>query len=91
MMPSRRERFERISREARASTNRALAGEISALTTFTLEEVERILPTKAHKLRFGTLMAIVAARTDENTKVAAFKENLDDVGEVLVRVLKLLL
>ena len=91
MMPSRKDRFERISREARASTNRALAGEISALTAFTEEDVERILPTKAHKLRFGTLMAIVAARTDENAKVAALRENLDEVGTVLVRILRLLL
>ena len=90
-MPSRRERFERISREARESTNRELAGEISSLTIFTEEDVRRILPTKAHKLRFGTLMAIVAARTDDNAKVAALRENLDDVGDVLVKVLRLLL
>ncbi len=34
---------------------------------------------------------IVAARTDDNTKVAALRENLDDVGAVLVKILKLLL
>ena len=36
-------------------------------------------------------MAIVAARTDDNTKVAALRGNLDDVGAVLVKILKLLL
>jgi hypothetical protein len=90
-MPSRRERFEKISREAREATNRALADEISSLTVLSGDEVRRLLPTKAHKLRFGTLMAIVAARTDEQAKVAALRENLDEVGEVLVRILKLLL
>jgi hypothetical protein len=91
MMPSRRQRFETISREAREQTNRALADEISSLTFLTEEDVERILPRKIDKEHFGTIMAIVAAHTDDNTKVAALRENLDDVGRVLVRVLKLLL
>ncbi len=90
-MPSRRERFERISREAREETNRALADEISSLTFLTEEDVERILPRKVDKEHFGTIMSIVATRTDDNSKVAALRENLDDVGRVLVRVLKLLL
>ena len=90
-MPSRRERFERISREARESTNRALAGEISSLTLLTEEDVERLLPRKADKEQFGALMAIVAAATDENTKVAALRDNLDNVGGVLVKILRLLL
>ena len=90
-MPSRRERFERISREARESTNRALAGEISSLTFLTEEDVERLLPRKADKERFGTLMAIVTAGTGDNAKVAALRENLDEVGAVLVKILKLLM
>jgi len=90
-MPSRRERFERISREARESTNRALAYEISSLTFLTEEDVERLLPRKIDKEQFGTLMAIVASGTDDNTKVAALRDNLDDVGAVLVKILKLLL
>jgi|GEM_PF-1175278 len=90
-MPSRRERFARISREARESTNRALADEISSLTVLTEEDVDRLLPRKADKEQFGTLMAIVAAATNENTKVAALRENLDNVGGVLVKILKLLL
>jgi hypothetical protein len=79
-MSSRRERFEKVSREARGSTNRALAQELTALTFLTEQEVERLLPRKVDKERFGTLMAIVAADTDDNAKVAALKENLDEVG-----------
>lgn len=90
-MPSRRERFERISSQAREQTNRALADEISSLTFLTEEDVERILPRKVDKEHFGTIMSIVAARTDDNTKVAALRDNLDEVGRVLVRILKLLL
>ena len=90
-MPSRRERFEAISREAREQTNRNLAGEISSLTFLTEEDVERILPRKADKERFGTLMAIVSAGTDDNTKVAQLRDNLDDLGRVLIKVLKELL
>jgi hypothetical protein len=91
MMPSRRERFQRISREARESTNRALEGEISSLTFLSEDDVQRLLPRKRDKESFGRLMAIVASRTDEGAKVAAIRENLDEVGRVLVRVLKLLL
>jgi len=90
-MPSRRERFERISRKARESTNKAMANEITALTLLTDQEVERLLPRKIDKEQFGTLMAIVASGTDDNTKVAALKNNLDEVGAVLVKILKALL
>lgn len=90
-MPTRRERFERISREAREATNRELAGEISSLTFLTQDEVRRLLPRKVDKERFGTLMAIVAAETDDNRKIAALRENLDEVGGVLMTVLKQLL
>jgi hypothetical protein len=87
-MPSRRERFERISREARERTNRALAGEISSLTFLTQEDVERLLPRKADKERFGRLMAILSARSSDNAKLAALRDQLDDVGQVLLKILK---
>lgn len=90
-MPSRRERFEKISREAREKTNQALAGEISSLTFLTEDDVERLLPRKIDKERFGALMAIVAAGTDDNTKIASLRERLDELGTVLLRVLKELL
>jgi hypothetical protein len=90
-MSSRRERFEKVSREARESTNRALAQELTSLTFLTEQEVERLLPRKVDKERFGTLMAIVAAETDDNTKVAALKENMDEVGSVLMKILRLFL
>jgi hypothetical protein len=91
MMSSRRERFEKVSREARESTNRVLAQELTALTFLTEQDVERLLPRKVDKERFGTLMAIVAADTDDNAKVAALKENLEEVGGVLVKILRLFL
>jgi hypothetical protein len=90
-MSSRKERFKKISAEARAETNASLASEISSLTRLSEEDIRRLLPRKADKERFGTLMAIVADATDDNAKVAALKENLDEVGGVLVRILKLLL
>jgi hypothetical protein len=90
-MSTRRERFEKVSREARESTNRVLAQELTSLTFLTEQEVERLLPRKVDKERFGTLMAIVAAETDDNTKVAALKENMDEVGSVLMKILRLFL
>lgn len=90
-MPSRRERFEKASREAREATNQALADELSDLTVLDRAEIERLLPRKVDKERFSSLMAIVAAGTDDNTKVALLKERMDEVGGVLVKVLRTLL
>ncbi len=90
-MPSRKERFKSISSEARRATNAALAGEISSLTRLSEQDIQRLLPLKADKERFADLMAIVVDATDDNTKIAALKKNLDQVGGVLVRILKLLL
>jgi hypothetical protein len=90
-MPSRKDRFKKISAEAREATNASLAGEISSLTRLSEEDIQRLLPRKVDKERFGTLMAIVADSTSNNAKVAALKDNLDDVGQVLMRILKLLL
>jgi hypothetical protein len=91
IMPSRKDRFKKISAEAREATNASLAGEISSLTRLSEEDIQRLLPRKVDKERFGTLMAIVADSTSNNAKVAALKDNLDDVGQVLMRILKLLL
>ena len=90
-MPSRKERFEKISREARDQTNRKLAGELSSLTLFTEEDVERLLPRKIDKERFGRLMAIVSGKSSDNEKVMALRENLDELGQILLRVLRELL
>ena len=90
-MPSRKDRFRKISEEAREATNANLAGEISSLTRLSEEDIQRLLPSKVDKERFGTLMAIVADSTSNNAKVASLKENMEDIGHVLVRILKLLL
>jgi len=91
MMPSRKDRFRKISAEARKATNASLAGEISSLTRLSEKDIQRLLPRKADKEQFGALMAIVADATSDNRKVAALKENMDEVGRVLVRILRLLL
>ena len=36
-------------------------------------------------------MAIVADSTSNNSKVASLKENMEEVGQVLMKILKLLL
>jgi hypothetical protein len=90
-MPSRKDRFRKISEEAREATNASLAGEISSLTRLSEEDIQRLLPRKVDKERFGTLMAIVADSTSNNSKVASLKENMEEVGQVLIRILKLLL
>jgi len=90
-MPSRKDRFKKISAQAREATNTSLAGEISSLTRLSGEDIQRLLPRKVDKKRFGTLMAIIADSTSDNRKVAALKENIDEVGQVLVRILKHLL
>lgn len=90
-MPSRTSRFADAAREAREATNRELAEELSSLVRLTEEDIERLLPRKQDKKDFAALMAIVSGATTNNTKVAALKEKFDEVGGVLLKVLKTLL
>jgi hypothetical protein len=90
-MPSRKERFKEISAEARKATNVGLAGELSSLTRLSEQDIQRLLPRKVDKEQFAALMAIVADSTDEDEKIAALKERLEEVGGVVVRILRLLL
>lgn len=87
-MATRSEKFKTIAEEARSKTNATLDNEIGALTTITAEDLSRIIPTKADKEKFAELMSIVSASTAENIRAAKLIKNIDDLGEIVVRVLK---
>ncbi len=87
-MASRKDRFDRIAAEVREKTNAILEEEIADLTSLSQNELSSIFPTKGDKERFAKLMAIVSASTAENIKAAKLIQNIDDLGEVVVRVLR---
>ncbi len=87
-MASRKDRFDRIAAEVREKTNAILEEEIADLTSLSQNELSNIIPTKGDKERFAKLMAIVSASTAENIKAAKLIQNIDDLGEVVVRVLR---
>ena len=84
-------RFERIAENARKKTNAELAEELSRLTPMTEARLLRMLPTKRDKENLARLMAIVTASTSQNRKIAQLRSNLDELGGVLLKVLRALL
>jgi hypothetical protein len=80
-------RFERIAESAREKTNAELAEELAKLTPLTQDKLASLLPRKADKENMARLMAIVTASTNQNQKVAALRDNIDDLGGVVLKVL----
>jgi hypothetical protein len=68
-------------------TNQQLAEEIAKLTPLTTDEVTKLLPTKADKLKMQQLIEIVGAASSENKKIASLTQNIGELGGVVVRVL----
>ena len=90
-MPSRADRFRDIAQGAREKTNDALSEEMAALTPLTQDEIARMLPTKADKEAMARLMAIVASGTADQEKLVTIRDNIEDLGGVLVKVLRAVL
>lgn len=80
-------RFEKLAEEARQKTNEQLADELTRVTPLTQEQLDEMLPTKRDKENLARLMAIVQSATSQNEKVAALRDNIDDLGGVAVKIL----
>lgn len=87
-MATRSERFKKLAEEAREKTNKTLDEEISSLTEMSEKEVSLIVPVKADKEKLALLMSIVSESTSENIRAAKLIQNIGDLGEIVVRVLK---
>jgi len=88
---ARTNRFTEIAAAAADKTNDALASEIADLSPITKAALEKMLPTKGDKERFAQLMAIVSSSTAANKKLAELKNNIDELGPVVLKTLKLLM
>ena len=69
-------------------TNKKLAGELSKLTPLKAEEIEKILPTKAEKMKLNKILEIVDSSAAENKKLSDLKDNFEEVGGVVLKLLK---
>ena len=81
-------RFRQIAARSANRTNREMAEELSQMTALTAEQIERMLPKKADKERFAELMAIVNSSASNNKKVATLRKNMNELGFVVMKVLK---
>lgn len=83
-------RFTDIAKNASKKTDAQFATELTRLTKLTRVDLEQMLPTRADQERLAQLMAIVDSSAKENTKLARLKSNLDELGPVVLRILKAL-
>lgn len=72
-------------------TNYQLAGELAKLTPLTIDDVTKLLPRKVDKERFKKLIDIVKSAESQNKKLASFKDNVEELGEVTLKVMMKLL
>ena len=83
-------RFDDIAAKSAQKTNNTLASELTDLSRLTAKELDKMLPTKGDKARFAELMAIVTDSTSSNKKIKTLKANIDKLGPVLIKTLKLI-
>jgi len=63
---------------------------MAELTPISQADLARFLPEKEDKERLAELLAIVESSTTENEKVAQLGSRIQELGPVVLRVLKLL-
>jgi hypothetical protein len=69
-------------------TNEKLAGELSKLTPLKADELNKLLPRKIDKKRLNEILRIVNSSASHNKQLAALKENIEDLGGVVLKLLK---
>lgn len=90
-MPTTKNRFTAVAKTAAAKTNAELSEEMSSLVALSAKQIDEIAPKKQDKERLARLLEIVGTATRENKAVAEFTDNIEELGTVAVRVLRLLL
>ena len=69
-------------------TNKKLAGELSKLTPLKAEEIEKLLPKKEDKIRLNKILEIVDSSAAENKRLTDLKDNFEELGGVVLKLLK---
>lgn len=83
-------RFTAAAKAAREATNKELATEIAAVSSFSRDSINEILPTKKDKEAFVKLMEQVEADTAMDEKLTYLTENIKTAGVVAINLLKAL-
>ena len=81
-------RFKKAAEEARELTNKQLADELAAISTFNRDKIQDLLPEKRDKEAFIKLMEQVEADTAMDEKLAFLQDNIKSVGAVAFKLLK---
>ncbi|MEN8244710.1 MAG: hypothetical protein ABFS43_07395 [Thermodesulfobacteriota bacterium] len=68
-------------------TNNDLKGELAMYSPFKAEELNKLLPKKIDKQRFGKLLTIVNSSASQQKKLANLKDNIEDLGGVVIKLL----
>ena len=82
--------YEDAARRAAELTDEKYASEISSLCRFKDEEINQLFPKRSDKDSLLELLKVVNSATEENEKVKEFKENIENLGSVAVRLIKFL-
>lgn len=85
-----RNRFSKIARESAEKTDRELSDELSRLTRLTEPELHRLLPSRGDRERFAELMAIVDSSASANRRLKRLKDNIEELGPVILKVVRAL-
>lgn len=75
-----------FSEEAKL-TNAQLADELAKRTPLKTEELNKLLPRKIDKENFNKLLDIVNSSASQQKKLASLKENIEDLGGVVIKLL----
>lgn len=80
-------RFSKAAKEAREATNKELAEKIAAVSSFSTDRLNELLPNKRDKEAFVKLMEQVEADTDMDTKLAYLADNIQSAGRILINII----
>jgi hypothetical protein len=91
-MASQSDKFDKIAKFAMDKSNEELANEISDLSKkMSPELIEKLFPTqpdKAELAKLAQLMSIVSERSGQNRRTANLIENIGELGDVVVHILR---
>ena len=79
--------FDDIAARAAKKTDDELASKISSLTKMNDDEVKKLFPESADIAKLVKLMNIVKTAESRNTKINNIKNNLEEVGGVILTIL----
>jgi hypothetical protein len=82
-------RFVELAAQSDELTKKEIDAELARITSFTEDKLSSMLPKKTDKENFAELMAIVNSSTNRNNKVAQVRQNINQFGEVIVKLLEL--